>query len=81
MLLSAGIDVGSSSTKAVLLDEQRQILGRGLCHSAADFAGAAERAFQQALAEAGAVAYQSVRKGGRMRVCRTPPTNKPSASK
>ncbi len=58
MLLSAGIDVGSSSTKAVLLDEQRQVVGRGLCHSAADFAGAAERAFQQALAEAGTPAEQ-----------------------
>lgn len=52
----AGVDVGSSATKAVILDDQRRIVGRGLSPSAADLAGAAQRAFQQALDEAGAEA-------------------------
>jgi len=54
MGLYAGIDVGSGYTKAVLLDEAGAVVGRGLTHSGADFAGAAERARDEALAEAGA---------------------------
>ena len=53
MKLFAGIDVGSAATKAVLLDEQLQVLGRGLTASAGDFAAAASLAFEQALAQAG----------------------------
>ena len=52
MLYCAGIDVGSSATKAVILDAEGQSLGLGLCHSGADFTNAAKTAFEQALREA-----------------------------
>jgi len=54
MVLFAGIDVGSSATKAVLIDADKQVVGRGLAHSAADFAAAAQAACDQALEQAGA---------------------------
>jgi predicted CoA-substrate-specific enzyme activase len=53
MLLYAGIDVGSSATKAVLIDDEQNPVGRGLSISGADFAAAARKAFDHALAEAG----------------------------
>ncbi len=53
MPLFAGVDVGSSATKAVLVDEHLRVLGRGTGDSGADFAGAAESAFEQALGQAG----------------------------
>ncbi len=53
MALYAGIDVGSSATKVVIVDVDLRVVGRGLCPSAADLAGAAHRAFQQALDQAG----------------------------
>jgi predicted CoA-substrate-specific enzyme activase len=53
MTLYAGIDVGSGYTKAVLLDESGTVRGRGLTHSGADFAAAAARARDEALAAAG----------------------------
>jgi len=56
LALYAGIDVGSSATKAVILDEQLRVVGRGTCPSAADLAGAARRSFQQALDQADAQA-------------------------
>ncbi len=52
MKLFAGIDVGSTATKAVVLDEQLEVAGRGHAHSAADFAAAARAAYDAALAEA-----------------------------
>ncbi len=58
MTLFAGIDVGSGYTKAVILDEGREVLGSGLTHSGANFGEAAERARDEALAEAGADAQQ-----------------------
>lgn len=54
MRLYAGIDVGSGYTKAVLLDEAGAIVGRGLTHSGTNFANAAERAWDEAMAGAGA---------------------------
>ncbi len=54
MDLFAGIDVGSSATKAVCIDENLNVAGRGHAYSAADFEGAARKAFGQALEEAGA---------------------------
>lgn len=51
--LFAGIDVGSSSTKAVVISGEGLVLGRGIAVSAADFVAAANAAFQQSLAEAG----------------------------
>jgi len=54
MKLYCGIDVGSAATKAVIINESLQDLGRGLAHSGADFAAAARKAFDQALEKAGA---------------------------
>ena len=54
MALYAGIDVGSGYTKAVVLDDDAGVVGSGLTHSGADFSAAAERARDEALAEAGA---------------------------
>jgi predicted CoA-substrate-specific enzyme activase len=47
----AGVDVGSTATKAVILDENQQIVGRGLTHTGANVIKAAERAFAQARAD------------------------------
>ncbi len=58
MGLYAGIDVGSGYTKAIMIDEVGEVVGRGLTHSGADFSAAAERARDEALAEAGAEAEQ-----------------------
>lgn len=52
MGLYAGIDVGSGYTKAIVLNEAGAVAGRGLTHSGTDFAGAAERVRDEALAEA-----------------------------
>lgn len=49
----AGVDVGSTQTKAVILDEERQIVGRSLMDTGANIGRAAERAFGEALREAG----------------------------
>jgi predicted CoA-substrate-specific enzyme activase len=61
MIFTAGIDVGSTYTKAVVLDGDDEVAGRGLVRTGFRLAEAAERAFAQALAEAGlddqAVAY------------------------
>src|SRR3990172_1971071 len=50
--LTAGIDAGSTHTKAVIVDPQGTILGKATVLSGFNFALAAERAFQAAL-EAG----------------------------
>jgi predicted CoA-substrate-specific enzyme activase len=56
MKLCAGIDVGSSATKAVLIDPDKKLAGRGLVISGADFVRAAQTAFDAALNQAGASA-------------------------
>ena len=43
----AGIDVGASTTKAVIIDEKREILGYSAINSGADFKAAAEKAFKK----------------------------------
>ena len=53
MLIAAGIDVGSRMTKAVLLDEDRRVLGKGSTRTRPDFPRIAEEALGLALAEAG----------------------------
>jgi predicted CoA-substrate-specific enzyme activase len=53
-MLVGGVDVGSTQTKAVILDERRQILGRSLIDTGGLVTVAAESAFVQALADAGA---------------------------
>ncbi len=50
MAYAAGVDVGSTQTKAVVLDEDRAIVSRALTETGANVIQAAERAFQEALA-------------------------------
>ena len=53
MIYGAGVDVGSTQTKAILLSEEHQIVGRSLINTGANVSQAAERAFRQAAASAG----------------------------
>ncbi|MEW6071040.1 MAG: acyl-CoA dehydratase activase [Planctomycetota bacterium] len=50
MAYAAGVDVGSTQTKAVLVDEARTIVARALIDTGANVVRAAEHAFAQALA-------------------------------
>ncbi|MBL7033466.1 MAG: ATPase [Candidatus Delongbacteria bacterium] len=43
-----GIDIGASTTKALILDGERQVLGSGVVFSGADFSRAADEAFKRA---------------------------------
>ena len=43
----AGIDVGASTTKAVIINESKEILGHSVLNSGADFKSAAEKAFKK----------------------------------
>ena len=43
----AGIDVGASTTKAVIINESKEILGHSVINSGADFKSAAEKAFKK----------------------------------
>jgi predicted CoA-substrate-specific enzyme activase len=49
----AGIDVGSWSTKAVIIDDDKKVLGKHLVRSGADFGKAAEEVFEETLKDAG----------------------------
>ena len=51
MACAAGVDVGSTQTKAVVLDERGAIVGRSLTSTGANVIRAAEEAFAMALAE------------------------------
>ncbi len=53
MRYSAGVDVGSTQTKAVILDESGAIVARALTDTGAYLVRAADRAFEQALTSAG----------------------------
>lgn len=53
MTYAAGVDVGSTQTKAVIIDERGAIVGRALIDTGANVVQAAENAFAQALEEAG----------------------------
>jgi predicted CoA-substrate-specific enzyme activase len=48
----AGIDVGASTTKAVIIDKNREILGYSVKESGADFKAAAEKTFKEAKKQA-----------------------------
>ena len=52
-MYGAGVDVGSTQTKAVIVGQDRRIVGRALIDTGADVSRAAERAFLQALENAG----------------------------
>ena len=43
-----GIDLGSTTTKAVLLDEDREVIGHGITNSRSNYATAARVASQEA---------------------------------
>ncbi len=49
MAYAAGVDVGSTQTKAVIIDEHEQIVARALTDTGANVIRAAESAFQEAL--------------------------------
>ena len=53
MAFVAGIDIGSRGTKAVILDESRQVCGTALVKTRPDFPGVAKEAMEKALAKAG----------------------------
>lgn len=53
-MITAGIDVGSSNTKAIVLEHGSTILGKGLVRTGSNLEGAAGAAFDEALAQAGA---------------------------
>lgn len=53
MSFAAGVDVGSTQTKAVILNEAREILGRALIDTGANVTAAAEKAYRKALESAG----------------------------
>lgn len=50
---AAGVDVGSTQTKAVIISEQGRVVGRSLIDTGANVVRAAEHAYEQALAAAG----------------------------
>ncbi|MFW6078630.1 MAG: acyl-CoA dehydratase activase [Gemmatimonadota bacterium] len=53
MIHAGGVDVGSTQTKAVVVDADRRIVGRSLIDTGGDVVDAAERAFELALDESG----------------------------
>lgn len=72
MTCTAGIDVGSTYTKAVILDGQSQVIGRSMQRTGFRLAEAAERVYDLALADAGldrtAVGYVISTGYGRLQV-------------
>ena len=53
MAYAAGVDVGSTQTKAVVINEQQEIVGRSLIDTGANVVLAAENAYIEALKDAG----------------------------
>ncbi|MHC4107021.1 MAG: acyl-CoA dehydratase activase, partial [Planctomycetota bacterium] len=53
MAYAAGVDVGSTQTKAVIINENEQIVGRSLIETGANVLRAAENAYAEALENAG----------------------------
>jgi predicted CoA-substrate-specific enzyme activase len=56
MTITAGIDVGSTYTKAVITDEHRKVLGRAIRPTGFKLAEVSRRAFDEALGDAGLAA-------------------------
>src|SRR5262245_59404786 len=52
MAYAAGVDVGSTQTKAIVVDDDGGIVGRALIDTGANVGVAAERAYERALANA-----------------------------
>jgi predicted CoA-substrate-specific enzyme activase len=53
MMVTVGIDVGSTYTKALILSQDNQIVGRAMAQTGFKLAEVAERVYQSALAQAG----------------------------
>jgi predicted CoA-substrate-specific enzyme activase len=53
MAYAAGVDVGSTQTKAVIIDEAKAIVGRSLIDTGSNVVVAAEKSYEEALAYAG----------------------------
>jgi predicted CoA-substrate-specific enzyme activase len=53
MAYAAGVDVGSTQTKAVIINEDREIVGRALIDTGANVVHAAEQAFDLAVQDSG----------------------------
>lgn len=53
MAYAAGVDVGSTQTKAIIIDEERRIVGRALIDTGANVVRAAENAYRAALENGG----------------------------
>ncbi|MCK4775913.1 MAG: hypothetical protein KAT30_14045, partial [Candidatus Krumholzibacteria bacterium] len=53
MAYAAGVDVGSTQTKAVIIDEQQQIVSRSLIDTGANVVLAAQNSFSDALEREG----------------------------
>lgn len=53
MIYTAGVDVGSTQTKAVVIDRERKIVARALTDTGANVTVAAQNAFREALAGGG----------------------------
>ena len=53
MAYAAGVDVGSTQTKAVIMDEHRRIVARALIDTGANVVAAAENAYVEALKNSG----------------------------
>lgn len=52
MIVAAGIDVGSTQTKGIIVNDRLEIVGRSLIDTGANVTRAAERSFNEALIEA-----------------------------
>jgi len=59
--LYVGIDVGASTAKAVIIDDERTIIGHAVTFSGADFRGAAVKCFEDASGRINAVSSPSFR--------------------
>jgi predicted CoA-substrate-specific enzyme activase len=53
MAYGAGVDVGSTQTKAIIIDEARQIVGRALIDTGANVVRAAKNAYVESLGDSG----------------------------
>ncbi|MGD9346407.1 MAG: acyl-CoA dehydratase activase [Candidatus Aminicenantes bacterium] len=54
-----GIDVGASTTKAIILNEKAEVLGHAVTDSGADFENAAGKAFKEAMGTNGSLSPDS----------------------
>ena len=53
MAYAAGVDVGSTQTKAVIINERREIVGRALIDTGANVVHAAQSCYDATLEDAG----------------------------